>query len=190
MALILASSSPWRRALLERLGLPFECVSPDVDETPLAGEAPADLAARLARAKAAAVGAANPEAWVIGSDQVACLQGRILGKPGGFERAREQLHACSGARVEFLTGLCLQHGEYTDCVVEPFAVEFRDLQAAEIETYLRRDTPYDCAGSFRWESLGIALFRRLDGADPTALEGLPLIRLCQMLRSAGLDPLS
>lgn len=189
--LILASTSPYRQGLLQRLGLAFHCQPPQVDETPREEETPEALATRLALAKARAVAADHPAALVIGSDQVAAVGGRLLGKPGGFDVARTQLRACSGRSVHFYTGLALvcagrdlqlQH-------VEPFCVHFRTLRDAEIDNYLAREEPYDCAGSFKVEGLGISLFRSLEGADPTALEGLPLIALCRLLRAAGLDPL-
>jgi len=189
--LVLASTSSYRQALLQRLGLPFTCQPPRVDETPRDEEAPEALATRLALAKARAVAASHPDALVIGSDQVAAVGSRLLGKPGGFEAARKQLRACSGRSVHFHTGLALvcagrelqlQH-------VEPFCVHFRTLRDTEIDNYLTREQPFDCAGSFKAEGLGISLFRALEGADPTALEGLPLIALCRLLRAAGLDPL-
>lgn len=187
MQLILASTSPYRRALLERLQLPFQCVAPEVDESPQPGETAAQLAQRLASAKAEAVSRRFPDALVIGSDQVACLDGRLLGKPGGHERAREQLRASSGRTVEFFTGVALARQEpaFRAAQTVPFQVHFRTLSDAEIEHYLARETPWDCAGSFKCEGLGIALFERLAGDDPTSLEGLPLIALCHLLKRAG-----
>lgn len=190
MTLILASTSPYRKALLERLQMPFTCEAPGVAETPLAGEAPAERAARLAREKARAVAARYPGAAVVGSDQVAALDGDILDKPGGHERATAQLRACSGRTVAFHTAVTLiapglEHNRFERTHVEPFEVVFRPLADTEIEYYLRRDRPYDCAGSFKWESLGIALFERLAGDDPTGLEGLPLIALTRLLAAAG-----
>lgn len=189
--LVLASTSRYRRELLARLGLPFTTRAPDCDETPLPGEAPTALVERLARAKAASVAAREPHALVIGSDQVAVLDGAILGKPGDHPRAVAQLAAAAGRRVEFLTGLCLHDGVSgrVQCDVVPYAVEFRALTAAQIEAYLRHEQPYDCAGSFKSEGLGIALFERLDGDDPNALIGLPLIRLVRMLEAAGVTVL-
>ncbi|ROR32643.1 Maf family protein [Inmirania thermothiophila] len=186
--IVLASTSPYRRELLARLGLPFATAAPGVDETPRAGEAPAALVARLAEAKARAVAPAFPDALVIGSDQVAVLEdGTLLTKPGGHERARAQLAAASGRTVTFLTGLCLLDAAtgaaQTDVV--PFRVRFRTLDPERIERYLARERPYDCAGSFRSEGLGIALFRAMEGEDPTALVGLPLIRLVDFLAAAG-----
>ncbi len=193
MRLILASTSPYRRALLQRLGLAFECQAPAVDETPLPGEAPETLAARLARAKAAAIATGDPQAWVLGSDQVAALDsGVLLGKPGSHERAREQLLACSGREVQFFTAvtLCQAAGEYQETVLQLTRVLFRPLLEREIDQYLRAETPYDCAGSFKCEGLGIALFEWIRSDDPTGLEGLPLIATGKLLRAAGLDPLA
>ena len=187
MPLILASSSPYRQRLLSRLGQPFEARSPGVDETAQDGESPDALALRLAAAKAAAIASAQPDAVVIGSDQVASLGGRALGKPGAAARAIEQLQACSGRSVTFYTGLALRvPGETAPRVhLEPFTVYFRKLRDAEIRDYVNREQPLDCAGSFKWEALGIALFDRMEGDDPTSLEGLPLIALTQMLGEAG-----
>ena len=189
MELILASTSPYRRRLLERLGLPFSCSPPRVEERALPGEPPAELAGRLALAKAEAVMRDNPAALVIGSDQVAALGARIFGKPGDFDRARQQLTACSGRELLFHTGIALRCAEsgLSLCWVEPFTVRFRELAPWEIDQYLQREQPWDCAGSFRWEGLGISLFEHLRGDDPTALEGLPLIALCRLLRQAGCE---
>lgn len=181
--LVLASSSPYRAALLERLGLPFETCAPHIDETPLPQEQPEELVARLAEAKARAVGAKFPHALVIGSDQVAVLDRHILGKPGTHERALQQLRAASGREVIFYTGLCLFNtttGE-AKTTVEPFRVQFRPLTEKQIEHYLQRERPYQCAGSFQSEGLGITLFKRLQGDDPNTLIGLPLIRLTELL---------
>jgi len=186
--LILASASPYRRALLQRLGVAFECLSPDIDETPAPGEAAAALVRRLARAKADAVAAQRPHCLIIASDQVADQDGEILTKPGTRARAQRQLAAMAGREVRFLTGLCVLNGRsggvHEDCVV--VTVTFRELTAAEIDRYLEADSPYDCAGSFKSESLGIALLSGMAAPDPTALVGLPLIRLAGMLRSEGL----
>jgi MAF protein len=189
--LILASTSPFRRALLERLGLPFNMVAPRVEETRRPGEPPQVMVLRLAEAKAQAVARLHPEALVIGSDQVACIDDQVLGKPGDRGRAIAQLERASGRTVVFQTGLCLLNAQTgrTQTLVEPFHVHFRPLTRAQIETYLDRETPYDCAGSFKSEGLGIALFRRLEGEDPSALIGLPLIRLVTLLESEGLYPL-
>lgn len=189
--LILGSTSAYRRELLGRLNLPFTAVAPGVDETPQAGESPRDLALRLARAKALAVARQHPEAVVIGSDQVADLDGTALGKPGTHERAVAQLRRMRGRTVVFQTAVtvaCLQTGfEQTD--LAPVRVRFRALDDADIERYLRTEQPYDCAGSAKSEGLGIALLEAIDSDDPTALVGLPLIRTARMLRAAGLDVL-
>jgi septum formation protein len=186
--LILGSSSRYRQGLLQRLGIPFDTESPEVDESALPGEKPVDLALRLARAKAHAVALRHPQSVVIGSDQVADLQGSALGKPGTHDRAVAQLAQMSGETVIFQTALCvmcLATGfEQTD--VAAVRVVFRHLDADEIERYLIAERPYDCAGSAKSEGLGIALLDRIDNDDPTALIGLPLIRTCRMLRAAGL----
>ena len=185
--LILASTSRYRRELLERLRLQFTVVAPHVDETPLPGEAPIDLAQRLALAKAQAVAQANPEAVVIGSDQVADLDGLCLGKPGDHLRAAAQLRSMSGRDVVFQTAVAVvcQSQSYAQQSLAQVRVKFRDLHDAEIERYLRAEQPYDCAGSAKSEGLGIALIESIDSDDPTALVGLPLIRTCRMLRAAG-----
>ncbi len=189
--LILASSSKYRRALLARLGLPFEVAVPDIDESASPGEAPDQLVTRLAEAKARAVVNAEPDAIVIGSDQVAVSDGAMLGKPGQRERAIAQLQDLSGRRVQFLTSVCVIGPEVEPRVeVEVSTVSFRRLTLSEITTYVDRERPFDCAGSFKSEGLGIALFESLGGDDPNALVGLPLLRLCRMLRAVGLDPLS
>ena len=189
MELILASTSPYRRALLERLQIPFSCVPPEVDETPINGERPDALAMRLSVAKAHAVARLHPGALVIGSDQVASLNAAALGKPGTLERARAQLAACSGKRVTFFTGLAVINADRGLALqtMAPFDVHFRELAPTEIDRYLEREQPFDCAGSFKVEGLGITLFERLQGDDPTALEGLPLIALSAMLRDAEYD---
>ncbi len=187
-ALILGSTSPYRRALLQRLRLDFTVAAPDVDETALPGEAPRDLALRLALAKAHAVAAQNPGAVVIGSDQVADLAGQPLGKPGTHERATAQLRQMSGHSVIFQTAVavvCPETG-FEQVDLAPVVVRFRELSDAEIERYLRAEQPYDCAGSAKSEGLGISLLDAIDSDDPTALIGLPLIRTCRMLRAAGL----
>lgn len=190
--LILASTSRYRRELLERLRMPFAVVSPHTDETPLLGEAPAALAMRLALAKAHAVARLHPHAVVIGSDQVADLDGHAIGKPGTHARAAAQLQALSGRQAVFQTAVAVVRADTGFAQVECAAVQvvFRTLSEAEIEQYLRADQPYDCAGSAKCETLGIALLDRIDSDDPTALIGLPLIRTCRLLRLAGLDPLS
>jgi len=190
-ALILGSTSRYRRELLERLRLPFEVHAPDVDETPRAGEAPAALAQRLALAKAQAVSASHPDAVVIGSDQVADLDGSPIGKPGTHERAVEQLRSMRGRSVVFQTAVAVVRAStgYIGTALAPVTVRFRNLSDAEIEHYLRTEQPYDCAGSAKCETLGIALLEAIDSDDPTALVGLPLIRTCALLRAAGIDPL-
>ena len=185
--LVLASSSSYRRELLARLQLPFITAAPDIDESRLADESAKAMVARLAQQKAAALVTQYPQALIIGSDQCAVLGEQILGKPLTHAQARQQLQASSGRTVEFLTGLCLLDSQTQSFQLEviPFYVEFRELQAAEIENYLLREQPYDCAGSFKSEGLGISLFNRMQGDDPTALIGLPLIRLAAMLRKQG-----
>ena len=189
--LILASTSRYRRELLQRLRLPFEVLAPGVDETPRAGETPAALAMRLALSKANAVAAGADDAIVIGSDQVAELDGRAIGKPGSHERAFEQLKRMSGRRVVFHTAVAVVRRDrgFERALLAPVAVVFRHLSSDEIERYLRLDAPYDCAGSAKSEALGVALLDSIDSDDPTALIGLPLIRTCALLREAGLDPL-
>jgi MAF protein len=187
--LVLGSTSPFRRQLLERLGVAFETASPEVDESCLPREHPQDLVRRLALAKAQAVAATHPHSLVIGSDQVACVDGSILGKPGTHQRARCQLQRASGKRVSFFTGLCLLNTDSAkfQLVCEPFHVYFRQLRPEQIERYLSREKPYNCAGSFKSEGLGIALFERMEGDDPNALVGLPLIRLISMLAVEGIE---
>jgi septum formation protein len=188
-ALILGSTSRYRRELLERLRVPFDVVSPEVDETPLANEAPHALATRLALAKAKAVAALHPSAVVIGSDQVADLNGEPLGKPGTHERAVVQLQRMRGQTVVFQTAVSVvcvdSRFEHTE--LAQIKVRFRDLSDAEIEAYLRAEEPYDCAGSAKSEGLGIALLDAIDNDDPTALIGLPMIRTARLLRAAGID---
>jgi septum formation protein len=191
--LILASGSAYRRELLGRLRLPFESIAPNIDETPLPNEAPEATALRLARAKAAAVAAGAPGSLVIGSDQVATLDGEQIGKPGDHAHALAQLRKMRGRRVVFHTALCL----WDDRIPDPAAavqlenvqtfVTFRDLPDEELDAYLRIEQPYDCAGSAKNEALGIAILERIDSSDPTALTGLPLIALTGMLRHAGVQ---
>ena len=190
--LILGSTSRYRRELLERLRLPFESVAPQVDEAPLPGEAPRDLALRLALAKARDVAARYAQAIVIGSDQVAELDGQAIGKPGNHERASAQLRAMRGRSVVFHTAVAVVRAAtaFERVLLAPVTVRFRDLSNAEIELYLRAEQPYDCAGSAKCETLGIALLESIESDDPTALIGLPLIRTCALLRQAGLDPLA
>ncbi|MGH8795766.1 MAG: Maf family nucleotide pyrophosphatase [Caldimonas sp.] len=189
--LILASTSRYRRELLTRLRLPFDVESPEVDETPQSGERPEALAQRLAAAKASAVAARHPAAVVIGSDQVADLDGLCIGKPGDHERATGQLRAMSGRTVVFHTAIAVlcQERAFAAAAIVPVTVRFRVLNDAEIERYLRAEQPYDCAGSAKCETLGIALLEAIESDDPTALIGLPLIRTCDLLRRAGIDPL-
>ena len=185
--LILASTSPFRRELLARLGLPFATQAPDADESRRPGEDAPALVARLAELKARTVARHEPAALIIGSDQAAVLDGEIIGKPGDHDRAATQLRRASGRTMIFYTGLCLLDSVSDQCqvAVEHFRVTFRPLTPAMIEGYLRREPPYHCAGSFKSEGLGIALFERLEGDDPTSLIGLPLIRLTRMLEAAG-----
>lgn len=187
-ALVLGSTSVYRRELLSRLRIPFSVASPEVDETALTGETPSALASRLALAKARVVAHRFPQAVVIGSDQVADLDGLALGKPGNFERATAQLRQMRGKTVVFQTALavvCLETG-FEQHDIARVRVQFRDLSDAEISTYLLAETPYDCAGSAKSEGLGIALLASIDNDDPTALVGLPLIRTCKLLRAAGI----
>ena len=187
--LILGSSSPFRRELLGRLGLPFECDSPDIDESALPNETPEALVQRLALAKARAVAERHPHALVIGSDQVAVLaDNTILGKPGTEEAACAQLARASGSTVTFLTSLCLLDADSDDhqLTCEPFMVHFRPLSEAAIQRYVKQEQPLNCAGSFKSEGYGITLFERLEGDDPNSLIGLPLIRLVQFLDQAGI----
>jgi len=189
--LVLASTSPYRRELLGRLGLSFEVANPETDETPLPGESPTATALRLSEAKARAVAEQYPEALIIGSDQVAVMDGRVFGKPGTHAKAVEQLRTLSGKTVNFYTGLCVLNaktGEAEVCGV-PTLVGFRELGDAEIESYLRREPAYNCAGSAKSEGLGIALLSRIHGDDPNALVGLPLIALCDLLRKHGMTVL-
>jgi septum formation protein len=190
--LLLASTSPYRRRLLERLGLPFAVESPQVDERPLAGEEPAARAVRLARAKAAEVAARHPHSWVLGSDQVADCDGSVLGKPGDAARCRSQLRAQSGRAVRFHTAAVLMRADPASVLehVDLTTVHFRRLSDGEIGRYVELDAPYDCAGAFRSEGLGAALFESVESRDPAALIGLPLIWVAAALRSRGLDPLT
>jgi septum formation protein len=184
---VLGSTSVYRRELMARLRIPFEVAAPDVDETPLPGETPEALARRLALAKARAVAVRYPQAAVIGSDQVADLDGEPLGKPGTHARAVQQLQRMRGRTVVFQTAVavvCLDSG-FEQVEIAPVRVQFRDLGDDEIEAYLRAETPYDCAGSAKSEGLGITLLASIDNDDPTALVGLPLIRTCRLLRAAG-----
>ncbi|HEY9150300.1 MAG TPA: Maf family nucleotide pyrophosphatase [Gammaproteobacteria bacterium] len=185
--IVLASTSPFRRELLSRLCIPFEIVSPAVDESQLPGETPEVMVQRLSEAKARAGAAQFPRALVIGSDQVAVVDDEVLGKPGDHERARAQLQKLSGRTVSFLTGLCLYNAAsgIAETRLVPFRVRFRTLDEARIERYLQREQPYNCAGSFKSEGLGITLFKAMEGDDPTSLIGLPLITLTSLLAKAG-----
>ena len=185
--LVLASTSPFRRELLGRLGFSFDIANPRTDESPLPNEAPEDTALRLSEAKARAVASLFPDALIIGSDQVAVLDGQAYGKPGTHDNAVRQLRTMRGRTVNFFTGLCLldaRTGQAQVCGV-PTLVTFRDLNDAEIESYLRREQPYQCAGAAKSEGLGIAIIARMQGDDPNALIGLPLIALCNLLKEAG-----
>ena len=189
--IILASSSPYRREIFAKLALPFQWASPNVDETPLANESADKLVTRLAKNKAKALAPEYPDHLIIGSDQVATLGSSILGKPNNYERAFAQLKAVSSNHVIFKTGLCLLNSatNQIQICVEEFSVFFRELSDEQIHHYLIYETPYDCAGSFKCERLGIALFNKLSGDDPNTLIGLPLIRLVEMLKHEGVDPL-
>lgn len=188
LPLVLASSSPYRRELLARLRQPFTWASPAIDETPHPEESAEALVRRLAEAKARALSELHPSHLIIGSDQVAALGEQILGKPQDFNRARSQLLAASGTSVTFLTGLAVLNSASGHCQVDvvPFTVHFRPLSDAQISRYLQAEQPYDCAGSFKAEGLGVSLFRATEGEDSTSLVGLPLIRLVQMLDHEGL----
>ena len=188
-ALLLASSSPFRRQLLDKLGLDFIHQSPDIDESPLADESPVALVMRLAREKAGALAGSHPDTLIIGSDQVAVIGDRVLGKPGNREKAIEQLSAASGQRVTFLTGLCLLNTATgrTQVACDPFHVQFRTLRPAQIERYVDAEQPLNCAGSFKSEGLGIVLFKAMEGRDPNTLVGLPLILLTEFLASEGIS---
>ncbi len=187
LPVVLASTSPFRKELLQRLGLPFETAAPDVDETPRTNESPQALVRRLSELKARAIGYTHA-GLIIGSDQVASTGADILGKPGTHEKAVAQLAFLSGKRVSFYTGLCLLNSVSGELQLDmvPYHVQFRALTDTQIEHYLRAEQPYNCAGSFKSEGLGITLFERMEGDDPTALIGLPLIRLTSMLANAGI----
>jgi len=191
LPIVLASGSSYRRQLLDKLGINYHWHAPDIDESPLPNESPVELVTRLAEQKAHALASDYPAHLIIGSDQVAVLNGKILGKPGSIERARNQLTAASGNTVTFLTGLCLLNSATGHCQTgcENYRVSFRELSADRIENYLQKDQPFDCAGSFKAEGLGICLFRKLEGDDPNTLIGLPLIALITMLNNEGIDVL-
>ncbi len=188
MDLVLASSSPFRRALLDKLQLDYITASPEIDETARPGESIEAMVCRLSRSKAQALSSQFPEALIIGSDQSAAIDGQRLEKPGNHETAVRQLQSVSGREVTFYTGLCLLNtvtGE-DQVICDPFIVSFRHLSTSEIENYLQKEQPYNCAGSFKSEALGISLFESLKGSDPNSLIGLPLIELCRMLRENGM----
>lgn len=189
--IVLASTSAFRRELLARLGLPFEMASPDVDESPLHGETPEATALRLSESKARAVVAQYPDALIIGSDQVAFLDAQVFGKPGSHENAVKQLQAMRARSVNFFTGLCLLNAKTGKAHLRgvPTRVTFRNLSDDEIENYLRREQPYNCAGSAKSEGLGIALIAKMEGDDPNALIGLPLIALCDFLKNENINVL-
>jgi septum formation protein len=183
--LILASTSKYRKELLTRLGVPFTCVDPNVDERALTGESPMAMALRLAEAKALAISKMEPDAWVIGSDQVVDLQGVAMGKPGDHAKALKQLQSLRGHTVQFHTAVCLAKGPISQVMNVVTEVTFRDLDDATLNAYLLAETPYDCAGSAKSEGLGICLLKKVQSDDPTALIGLPLIAVCTLLRNAG-----
>jgi septum formation protein len=187
--IVLGSSSPFRKALLEKLDLSFDCDSPDIDETPLKDELPKAMVARLAKEKADAIAQRHPQSVIIASDQCATLDGKIIGKPGNHKAAMAQLVAASGRTVTFYTSLCVFNAgtnQYQE-VVEPFYVYFRELNETQIDNYLKKEQPYNCAGSFKSEGLGISLFERLEGNDPNTLIGLPLIQLIKMLENVNIS---
>lgn len=190
--LVLGSTSPFRKTILDKLQLPFECAKPNIDETPHKNETPQDLVKRLAIEKAKAVAATYPDALIIGSDQVAVCDGEILGKPHNFENGLIQLTKFSGKSIIFYTGLCVYdtNKDKTLAIVEPFTVHFNTLSQNEIKHYLKAEQPYNCAGSFKSEGLGICLFSKLEGDDPNTLIGLPLIRLVALLKEQGIDVLA
>ena len=189
--LVLGSTSPFRKSILEKLNLAFVCAKPNVDETPLTNETPQALVERLAIKKAQAVATEFPDALIIGSDQVAVCDGDILGKPHTFENGVKQLTQFSNKSVTFYTGLCVYDStnDIVKSLVEPFVVHFNKLSLSEIENYLKAEQPYNCAGSFKSEGLGICLFKKLEGDDPNTLIGLPLIKLVALLKQHGLDTL-
>ena len=190
-SLILASSSKYRQQLLARLGLPFESIAPDIDESPLPDESPETLVKRLAIEKAEIVSQSHHQALVIGSDQLAVFDGQIIGKPGNLDKAIQQLKNFSGKQIGFLTSVALicHSTNFKDVEISEVTVQFKELNNQQIESYLLKDQPYDCAGSFKIESMGISLFLSVDSQDPTSLEGLPLISLSKMLLKAGVDVL-
>ena len=191
MKLILSSTSPFRKQILDKLHLPYETDSPDIDESPVTDESIEDMVVRLAEGKARAVAERHPKSLIIGSDQSAVLKGEILSKPGGYEKAFSQLKAASGQKIVFQTGLCLLNTQTNQmqsaCV--PYTVIFKQLTDQQIQNYLEQEEPYNCASSFKSEALGIALFERFEGEDPNALIGLPLIKLVEMLNKENMPPI-
>jgi len=190
--LVLGSTSPFRKEILEKLNLPFVCAKPNIDESAFDNESPVALVERLAIEKAKAVADEFPDALIIGSDQVAICDGEILGKPHNFENAVKQLEKFSNKTVVFYTGLCVYDSalDYTTALIEPFLVHFNELSLSDIENYLHAEQPYNCAGSFKSEGLGICLFKKLEGDDPNTLVGLPLIKLVELLKQHGVDVLA
>ncbi len=192
ISLVLGSTSPFRKNLLEKLNLPFTCAKPAIDETPFNNESPQALVQRLATEKAKAVAVNFPEALIIGSDQVAVCDREIIGKPHNFDNAVKQLQKFSNKRITFYTGLCVYNSKNnsSSVILEPFNVHFKQLTQTDIKNYLMAEQPYNCAGSFKSEGLGICLFKRLEGDDPNSLVGLPLIKLVALLKEQGLDVLA
>ncbi len=192
ISLVLGSTSPFRKNLLEKLNLPFTCAKPAIDETPFNNESPQALVQRLATEKAKAVAVNFPEALIIGSDQVAVCDREIIGKPHNFDNAVKQLQKFSNKRITFYTGLCVYNSKNnsSSVILEPFNVHFKPLTQTDIKNYLMAEQPYNCAGSFKSEGLGICLFKRLEGDDPNSLVGLPLIKLVALLKEQGLDVLA
>lgn len=190
--LVLGSTSPFRKEILAKLNIPFVCAKPDIDESAFENESPVELVERLAIEKAKAVASEFPDALIIGSDQVAMCDGEILGKPHNFENAVKQLEKFSNKTVVFYTGLCVYDSglDYTTALIEPFLVHFNELSRSDIENYLHAEQPYNCAGSFKSEGLGICLFKKLEGDDPNTLIGLPLIKLVELLKQHGVDVLA
>ena len=191
MKIILASSSSYRQSILKKLHIPFSCVAPNIDESSVATESISEQVARLAKNKALTIATqkAYVNSYVIGSDQLASFDGQVLGKPGDFATAKQQLLMCSGKTVRFYTGLCLVHSAKNQLshIVETFDVTFKTITESQISTYLQIEQPYDCAGSFKCEGLGIALFESLDGRDPNTLIGLPLIALMDLFNTMSVD---
>lgn len=189
--IILASSSRYRRALLDKLHLNYRAISPEIDETPNLSERPDQLVERLSREKAQVIASEHSDATVIGSDQVAVFDQKIIGKPGSIENAHKQLMSFSGHKITFLTGLCVMNNRdgFCETLVEPFHVYFRNLDNESVQNYIDKEMPLDCAGSFKSEGLGIALFERMEGDDPNSLIGLPLIQLIRLLKKSGITVL-